>query len=144
MTEQKRKGGDRPAFRIHPDQLTDIGPRSGEPDDAPDFQIPEAPPEPTGVAVVARGHCVHVPDGTRHISGFDVDRRRNVYRQGFIERREGEQVTLYLSEIKRLREIGFLVDPNKQIAADEKTISALPRDATMPGPVGPTSNGKAH
>jgi hypothetical protein len=138
MTEKKKTA---PATRIHPDQLSGLGPHSGggEPDA---IEIPEAPREESATGIVASGRCLHVPDGTRHVAGYDTERRVNTHRQGFKEVLAGQAVTLPISEIARLRELGFLVDPNK-VATDEeaRTISALPRDATpTPGLIG--NNGK--
>jgi hypothetical protein len=75
----------------------------------------EDPAEPTETGIVAPGRTVEAPViGKKKFVGFDKQTGVRVY--GPLLNRFGpnQSVTLPVSEITRLRELGFLLDPNKQ------------------------------
>jgi hypothetical protein len=135
---KKHKPGDvRAGLRVHPDAIA-------PPAQASEQAAPTEPDEPLERAVVATGHVVHINSGRRVQRGSDPnDFSKPIFRTPFVEATPGTEVELPRSEVKRLRETGHLVDPNK-VATDEeaRTISALPRDAVPPGPV--KGNGGGH
>jgi hypothetical protein len=72
---------------------------------------------PMATAIIERGHTVEcaVP-GERNFVGYTTDEHgnsRTVYGPVYTKYGPGSEVTLPLSEINRLRELGFLVDPKK-------------------------------
>jgi hypothetical protein len=67
--------------------------------------------EPTEVAIVRAGRTVDVPIG-RRVHGYDSTKGVEVYGPVYRTFKPGEEVTLAISEIARLRALGFLVDPN--------------------------------
>ena len=114
MTEQTTK---RPAaamrstapagFRVSPDHIDNTGDgirnlRPAEPD----------PDEPREFAIVARGRSIDAPTEQRRAVGYDPVKGEQLY--AAVQRRygPGERIELPISEIRRLRELGFLVDPD--------------------------------
>jgi hypothetical protein len=91
--------------------------RSCDPDWALTMGVPigprPAPPpdnnEATGTAVVARGRTVHcpVPDQTQFV-GYDKTTGKEIYGPVFKAYGPGSKVELPVSEITRLRGLGFL------------------------------------
>ena len=64
-------------------------------------------------AIVARGRTVIIPDSaTRVFTGRDPDTHAELFGQGSREIPPGNEVELPRSEVKRLRALGFLVDPD--------------------------------
>jgi hypothetical protein len=76
--------------------------------------------EPMEKAVVARGRCVGIPDPTAEpgFIGREPDTNKELFAPGLKYILPGEEVELPRSEVKRLRGLGTLVDPN----APEPTI----------------------
>jgi len=76
---------------------------------------PEVDPGPMAKAKVAKGRCVHVPNGKKHIVGseaYDVQGtivHRDVTAEGYRSAGPGEVVELPEAEIERLTGLGFLV-----------------------------------
>jgi hypothetical protein len=83
---------------------------------------PEVDPGPMAKAKVAKGRCVHVPNGKKHIVGseaYDVQGtivHRDVTAEGYRSAGPGEVVELPEAEIERLTGLGFLV------ALDDKPV----------------------
>ena len=96
-------------FKVHPDHL-DAKPGDGvralrpaEPD----------PDEPRELATVRPGRSVDVPDSIeKRAVGYDRDTGKSIYAAVQHRYGPGQQVELPVSEIRRLRGLGFLVDPN--------------------------------
>lgn len=69
--------------------------------------------------VVARGHTVRVPHPTETtIVGINQETGKPIRAPKVTDYGPGQEVTLPRSELKRLRELGHIVDPEK-IAGDE-------------------------
>jgi hypothetical protein len=70
--------------------------------------------EPTERAVVARGRTVVVPDlsAPSVFAGREADTHREIFAPGTREVLSGEEVEMSRGEVKRLRSLGFLVDPD--------------------------------
>jgi hypothetical protein len=62
--------------------------------------------------VVARGRTVHVPTDQKVLAGYERETNRPIERIVCERRGPGETVELPGSEVKRLRALGFLVDPD--------------------------------
>ena len=93
-------------FRVSPDHIDNIGGdgirnlRPAEPD----------PDEPRELATVARGRSIDAPTEQRRAVGYDPVKGEQLY--AAVQRRfmPGETIELPVAEIRRLRELGFLVD----------------------------------
>lgn len=72
----------------------------------------EATDEPTAVGIVAPGRTVDVPTGVRRVVGYDRVTGAAVYGPVLQKFWPGQEVTLTVSEITRLRSLGFLVHPD--------------------------------
>jgi hypothetical protein len=70
--------------------------------------------EPTERAIVARGRCVGIPDSTvpPAFAGRDPIEHKEIFAPGLRYALPGEEVELTRSEVKRLRGLGTLVDPD--------------------------------
>jgi hypothetical protein len=65
-------------------------------------------------ATVARGRTICVPDPTQPsvFAGREPDTHRELFAPGLRDFGPGEEVELPRDEVKRLRELGFLTDPD--------------------------------
>lgn len=106
---QQHKPGNTPQMKLHPD-YTPIRP-------APAAAAPPAAESvPVERGVVARGRCVETPDPDAALikmhsstpNGINESTRRPTIRH-----MPGDTVLLHRREIARLRELGFLVDPDR-------------------------------
>jgi hypothetical protein len=71
------------------------------------------PDEPRDLATVRTGRSVDVPDPIeKRAVGYDRDTGKPIYAAVQHRYGPGQQVELPVSEIRRLRGLGFLVDPN--------------------------------
>jgi hypothetical protein len=125
----KRKAAD---FKVHPDQLEGLGPHSAGDDDALFTEAAEAPPEELEECQVAAGRNVHIPTSPPQyrVTGYDVERRRQIRTVICTVHGPGETVRLPKSEVARLRETGHVHDPNK-IAPTSTVSPLLPQDVLV-------------
>jgi hypothetical protein len=73
-------------------------------------------------AVVSRGRTVCVPDPTMPsvFAGREPDTHRELFAPGLRDYGPGEEVELPRDEVKRLRALGFFVDPDaKEVLIDD-------------------------
>jgi hypothetical protein len=63
---------------------------------------------PTATAIVARGRTVHAPTGQKRVIGYDAVLRTEIYCPFLEMYGPGSEVTLPVTEIARLRALGFL------------------------------------
>ena len=76
------------------------------------YRAPD-PNEPREVAVVARGVIDCPEEGAeKEIAGYDTQGRQYTYRLPVRRYYPGEQITLPVSEIRRLQKLGVLRDPD--------------------------------
>ena len=63
-------------------------------------------------ATLARGRCIEavIEGADKEIAGYDVNMRKYVYPSQCPRYMPGEVVTLPASEVRRLRQLGFLLD----------------------------------
>jgi hypothetical protein len=105
----------------------------------PDIEQAEASTpveEETETGIVADGHTVDVPTGEKVVCGFDAVFARSVFRSVCKSFRPGETVTLPRSEIRRLQQLGFIVDPDKIAPVDGTVLNAQAfKDTVAPGRV---------
>jgi hypothetical protein len=84
---------------------------------APSGRIPpteQKEPEPLGRATVARGRTLHMPvAGEFRQTGWSADEKRAVCAQVWEPKGPGSEVELPVSEIRRLRRLGFLIDSDR-------------------------------
>jgi hypothetical protein len=136
--KQNRPAGDL-HFRTHPDVIF----APGQP--APDEQqtiVPTEPDEPTEICVVAEGHSVHQNTGEKIMHSWDATTGKYVYRPIFKIFKPGDEITLPVSEAKRLRQTGHIVDPSKITDAthfDAKAVAAFD-EIVKPGLVNTNAN----
>jgi hypothetical protein len=95
-------------FRVSPDHIDSQrgdGVRALRP-------VEPDPDEPREFAVVARGRSVDAPTEQRRAVGYDPVKGEQLY--AAVQRRfmPGETIELPVSEIRRLRELGFLIAPD--------------------------------
>lgn len=91
-------------FKVHPDHIDakrGDGVRALRP-------VEPDPNEPRELATVARGRQVHVPTDQKRAVGYDRDSGEMIYAAVQRHYMPGEQVELPISEIRRLRGLGFL------------------------------------
>jgi len=96
-----------PNFRVHPDfDPKDLSNVRRAPQPVAD------PNEAMATGIVADGRCVEGPhpSGEKHLVGFSVPDEKYIH--ALVQKRwgPGETVTLPISEIRRLTELGFLRD----------------------------------
>ena len=115
MVDQKHNKKSAPAFRVHPDSVMTPQP----PRPVIEAELAELE-EKMATGIVASGHSVHINTGKVQ-RGYDMTLGQPVYRQEFRTAGPGEVVELPVSEIRRLQEIGILVDPDRVIANDITT-----------------------
>lgn len=92
--------------RIHPDAMT-------EPHIARRLPRPEIDPnEPHETCTVANGRCIDQPveGAAKEISGYDITKAEYCYRLPTRRFKPGEQIELPVSEARRLRGLGFVLD----------------------------------
>jgi hypothetical protein len=126
MSDQKKaatslRGSSSYPARLHPDDLESFGPNAAR-------QSPLLPDEsePLESATVARGRSVDMPSpgAKQEQTGFDLAEKRPVFRLPQTRYGPGQVVKLPRSEVRRLRALGFLVDPDAKAVA-----------VTAPGPL---------
>ena len=96
-------------FKVHPDHLDakrGDGVRALRP-------VEPDPDEPRELATVRMGRSVDVPDPVeKRAVGYDRDSGAMIFAAVQHRYGPGQQVELPVSEIRRLRGLGFLVDPS--------------------------------
>jgi hypothetical protein len=118
-------------------QLSNKDPSPFDPATQSTAPLPEPDLGPTAKATVAKGRSVHVPTGNKVFvkyaqqrvdqNGIVVGADVPVTRQEIRTALPGEVVTLPLTEIERLTQLGFLVDDkparrgNGKVAVDPET-----------------------
>jgi hypothetical protein len=110
MADEKTTKRPAPISRVHPDTIFGGTPQ-------PTQLVLEAdlaePQEKMATGIVAAGHSVHQNIGERIQCGYDAVLARPVFRQAFVVVGPGEEVTLPVSEIRRLMEVGILLNPER-------------------------------
>ncbi|SRR5579885_1302568 len=79
----------------------------------------QAADDAIGKGIVERGRTVEVPTGEKEMRGFDREGNA-LYRPVMRRYGPGQEVELPMREIRRLRELGFLTDPNRRITTLEE------------------------
>jgi hypothetical protein len=72
--------------------------------------------------------------GQRRVVGYDRETQKSVYGPVLQAFGPGQQVRLPRSEVVRLRQLGFLIDPNRKLPDNVHNVTAL-AGGDMPGPV---------
>jgi len=120
--------------RVDPDLV--LSGKPAPPSPAPDENTAN---EATAIGIVARGRTLHLPiPGERRSVGWDPNEKKTVYAAVTRGHGPGERVELPVSEIKRLQGLGFLVDPDRIVAASAAVTAGAggtphqPEFATLP------------
>ena len=104
------------SLRIHPDVVLHDEPH--RPRDLRKLGLGSEidPNEPTGIGVVARGRTVEAPiPGKKRRVGFERETGEEIFGPVLKRFGPGEAVRLPASEVRRLKELGFLVDASKAV-----------------------------
>ena len=109
--------------------------KNADPDGSPQRQPVKPPGEdkgPKATGIVARGRTVHAndPNAPKRFVGFDKEGvgiwvpSQRIYSPG-------EQIELPVSELERLKRLGFIADANR-LASDEEAAGVPTRHPSMP------------
>lgn len=97
--------------------------------------VPKETPEPLSSGVVARGKTVHASTGKKVLAGYDKFTGAPVERMSYRTFKPGQVVMLAQSEIARLKQLGFLVDPDRRLQMPpEKPRQVQPPSRPEPPP----------